>query len=119
MPRLTMRIHSMIALLTMRFGWLCAVLSRQKSISRRQVGCSPLRSAYQMRVAHSAPPDVPLMPTRSNSSRRRTSLSAFSTPAVKAVWLPPPWQASAIFVRIPESSAVSVNRSRARTSEPD
>jgi hypothetical protein len=40
---------------------------------------------YQTRVAQSAPPEVPLTPTTSNSSLRRLSHSAFSAPAVKAV----------------------------------
>jgi hypothetical protein len=89
MPRLTIRIQSITALLIMRSGSFCAVLSRQNSISRRHIGRSPLRSAYQTSVAQSTPPKVPLMLTNSNSSCRRASDSAFSTPAVKAVWLHP------------------------------
>ncbi len=38
------------------------------------------------------------MLTTSNSSRGASWQSAFSAPAVKAVWLPPPWQAIAILV---------------------
>ena len=41
-----------------------------------------------------APPEVPLSATTSTSSGRRSS-KPWSTPAVKAVWLPPPWHAMA------------------------
>ena len=77
-----------------------AVFSSQKSIIRFQTGRSPFMNEYQSSVAHTAPPEVPLMATNSNSSRSRAWAwqSAFSAPAVKAVWLPPPWQAMAILV---------------------
>ena len=84
-PRFTKRIQSMVALLTIFSVGLCAVFSRQNSISRCQIGSSPLRSEYHTRAAQSAPPDVPLMPTHSNSSLPSASSSPLSTPAVKAV----------------------------------
>ncbi len=76
-----------------------AVFSSQKPIMRSQTGRSPFMKEYQRSVAHTAPPDVPLMlTTTSKSSRSSAWHSAFSAPAVKAVWLPPPWQARAILV---------------------
>src|SRR5262249_46787331 len=57
---------------------------------------SPSRSAVQASRAHTAPPDVPLSPTSSYSSISGPSRSLLSTPAVNAVWLPPPWHAMAI-----------------------
>ncbi len=57
---------------------------------RPHTGRSPFMKAYHSRVAHTAPPDVPLMPTTSNSLSILASHSVFSAPAVKAVWLPPP-----------------------------
>ncbi len=45
-----------------------AVFSSQKSIMRFQTGRSPFMKEKQRRVAHKAPPDVPLMLTNSNSS---------------------------------------------------
>jgi hypothetical protein len=53
----------------------------------------PLRtSAYQARKAQIVPPEVPL---RATTSYRACARSLFNAPAVKAVWLPPPWQAIA------------------------
>lgn len=48
-----------------------AVFSAQKSIMRFQTGRSPLMNEYQSSVAQTAPPEVPLMPTNSNSSFSR------------------------------------------------
>ena len=57
------------------------------------------------RPAHAqrAPPEVPLSATTSTSSGRLPS-SPSRTPAVKAVWLPPPWQAIATRLRLGCSS---------------
>ena len=52
--------------------------------------------AYHSRVAQTAPPEVPLMATTWKSWPSLASQSFFRAPAVKAVWLPPPWQAIAI-----------------------
>ncbi len=97
-PRLIMRMPLISASFSIFSVWLCAVLSCQKSIRRCQIGRSPRRRAYHTSVAQRAPPEVPLMLTNSNSSCNLAWQIAFRTPAVKAVWLPPPWQAIAIFV---------------------
>ncbi len=44
------------------------MFSSQKFIMRFQTGCSPFMKEYQRSVAHTAPPEVPLMLTNSNSS---------------------------------------------------
>src|SRR5574343_141625 len=58
----------------------------------------PCKSPYQATAAHNAPPEVPESPTMrccaGSSSRNRVC----NTPPVKAVWLPPPWQAMAMVV---------------------
>ena len=73
-----------------------AALSAQNPASRsRAAAGSPSRSAHQVSRAHTAPPDVPLSPTIRMSCSSSASRSPRRTPAVKAVWLPPPWQAIA------------------------
>jgi hypothetical protein len=62
-----------------------AELSCQKSINCCHGRASPRSSACQTSTAHTAPPDVPLMLTISNSSATCASQSAFSAPAVNAV----------------------------------
>ena len=56
----------------------------------------PSRSAANVSSALIAPPEVPLTATISWPSKAPRSTSRDTTPAVKAVWLPPPWKASAI-----------------------
>src|SRR3712207_1442287 len=79
-----------------------AELSRQKASSASATPAPlPLCRWCHASSAHTAPPDVPLRPTTSyplSSSARRSLLS---TPAVNAVWLPPPWQAIAIRFLLP------------------
>src|SRR6201987_6415500 len=91
-----MRDDAMMALLKARSAQLSAELSFQKLMRRCQRGRSPFRKAYQTRAAQTAPPEVPLMLTTSISSAAAVSQSALRAPAVKAVWLPPPWQAIAM-----------------------
>src|SRR5215210_1112565 len=86
-----------------------AELSFQKeSSSRAALAAAPPPlcwiSAYQARTAQMAPPEVPLTATTSYLS---SSSSFFSAPAVKAVWLPPPWQAIATRVLPPSRSMTS------------
>src|SRR5215218_11063757 len=84
-----------------------AELSRQKaSRASAAPARSPLKRLCHASKAQTAPPEVPLRPTtsyRSNSSTRRSLLS---TPAVKAVWLPPPWHAMATFLLLPCASNI-------------
>jgi len=61
-----------------RFGY-------QGLVDMRHGRPSPRSSAYQTSTAHTAPPDVPLILTISNSSAIPASQSAFSAPAVNAV----------------------------------
>src|SRR5215217_5451786 len=80
-----------------------AELSRQKAAS---AAAAPLKRLCHASRAQTAPPEVPLRPTTSycfNSSARRSLLS---TPAVKAVWLPPPWHAMATFLLLPCASNI-------------
>jgi hypothetical protein len=63
------------------------------------------------------------MPTTSSSLSILASHSAFSAPAVKVVWLPPPWQAIAILsldIASPQFSAEPphVTAARRRCSKP-
>src|SRR5215208_6723417 len=78
-----------------------AELSRQKASSASAApAASSLNRWCHASSAHTAPPEVPLRPTTScplSSSARRSLLS---TPAVKAVWLPPPWHAIATRLRL-------------------
>ena len=97
MPELTRRIDSTMNLLMACSTGPWAVFSAQNAIMRFHSGRSPFMCEYHIKVAHKAPPDVPLMPTKSNSRSSCASHSVFSAPAVNAVWLPPPWQAIAIF----------------------
>src|SRR5215203_2701127 len=82
-----------------------AELSRQKAASASAApAASPLKRLCHASRAQTAPPEVPLRPTTSycfNSSARRSLLS---TPAVKAVWLPPPWHAMATRLISPRPS---------------
>src|SRR5215217_1135446 len=79
-----------------------AVLSLQKeSSSSTALSVSFINNPYQASRAPMAPPEVPLKatiswlcPAASFSLRR-----FFNAPAVKAVWLPPPWHA--IATRLP------------------
>ncbi len=57
----------------------------------------PAARPAQATSAQMPPPDVPLRAT-SSWDDGRSSMIRCSTPAVNAVWLPPPWQATAIFV---------------------
>src|SRR5262249_19705828 len=61
-------------------------------------GRSPRSSPSHASDAQRAPPEVPLNATTSTSVGRLPK-SPSSTPAVKAVWLPPPWQAIATRLR--------------------
>ena len=96
MPAFTRRIESTMNWLIACSTGPCAVFSFQKSIIRFQSGRSPFMWEYHISVAHSAPPDVPLIPTISKSWPISASHNVFKAPAVNAVWLPPPWQAIAI-----------------------
>jgi hypothetical protein len=73
-----------------------AELSAQNASSSppARAGSSSSR-ADQASRAHTAPPEVPLRPTISTPVSSSAPSSRLSTPAVKAVWLPPPWQAMA------------------------
>ena len=70
------------------------------SSPRTPAACgSPARASLrtspsQASAAQMAPPDVPLSATTSTSAGRLPS-RPWRTPAVNAVWLPPPWQAIA------------------------
>src|SRR5919112_2018578 len=85
-----------VQLLSILSGGVVAELSRQNA-SRASTAplASPLRRLCQASRAHTAPPEVPLRPTSSYPVRSRARRSLPSTPAVKAVWLPPPWHAIA------------------------
>jgi hypothetical protein len=96
LPALTARIHLTTKSLNSHSSVDCGVLSFQNASNRSQTGCSPFFSAYHTRDAHTAPPDVPLRLTISKSFWMFASNRACRTPAVNAVWLPPPWQAMAI-----------------------
>src|SRR5688572_29470423 len=77
-----------------------AELSAQKSSSSRPaLAGSSSSNADQASRAHTAPPEVPLSPTTSTPASSSAPNSRLRTPAVKAVWLPPPWQAIATLVR--------------------
>lgn len=69
---------------------------RADSLSAALSGPSA-RSPYHAVVAQRAPPEVPLSATISWSSGSLVN-SVRSTPAVKAVWLPPPWHPIATVV---------------------
>jgi hypothetical protein len=92
-----------------------AELSPQKesrsfaALSPARLSPSPIR-AYQARKAQIAPPEVPL---RATISYRSSPMSLFSAPAVKAVWLPPPWQAIATRFLPSPSNASPFRRSAA------
>src|SRR6185436_4521532 len=58
----------------------------------------PRTSPSQASAAQIAPPEVPLSAATSASCGKLASRPC-STPAVKAVWLPPPWQAIPIRFR--------------------
>ena len=68
-----------------------AALSAQKSVSRV---AAPSRSSSssdaQASSAQIAPPEVPLIPTTRAEASEGSVRRPPSTPAVKAVWLPPP-----------------------------
>ena len=49
---------------------------------------------------HSAPPEVPEMPVMRCRAGSMLRNSACKTPPVKAVWLPPPWQAMAMVLGV-------------------
>jgi hypothetical protein len=70
--------------------------SRSVDPTRASRSCAP---PYHASGAQTAPPEVPLTDKSSSSSREAVCRIFFSAPAVEAVWLPPPWQAIAIFVR--------------------
>ena len=67
----------------------------------------PRRARSRRAVAHTAPPDVPLSPTTSYLETLGCS-SRPRTPAVNAVWLPPPWQAMATRGRSGASGLIGV-----------
>src|SRR5947209_19486585 len=73
-------------------GSVAETPAQKESRSDTDVSGPAVVRPYQARNAHTPPPDVPLRATTSNRSSRSRR---FSTPAVKAVWLPPPWQAIA------------------------
>src|SRR5215213_7944139 len=82
------------------------------------VGCGggvvPPEGVQRLRGPCPAPPEVPLRPTTSyrfNCSARRSLLS---TPAVKAVWLPPPWHAMATRLVSPRPSNTHLHLRRPR-----
>src|SRR6056297_3169498 len=81
-----------------------------RSRSSMAVAASAVTSPYQTARALNAPPEVPLMPTSSKDSPSESQFasSSRSTPAVKAVWLPPPWQAMATVVGSVSASVGSV-----------
>lgn len=82
--------HSIIELNCFSRGWL-AELASQNSSSRSAASCGlPSSRADQANVAQIAPPEVPLSPTISWSARTSGCRKRERTPAVKAVWLPPP-----------------------------
>jgi hypothetical protein len=110
-PLLAIRMASMMNWLKVSSFHPWAMLSFQKSITRPQTGRSPFRSAYHASAEHTAPPEVPLTLTTSKSLPAPDSISAFKAPAVKAVWLPPPWQAIATLIRL-------IRRSRQPISQP-
>src|SRR6202008_4895585 len=95
-PLLTLRSDSIRNWLNACSAGDCAVFSCQKSMMRRQGSRAFLASAYQASAAQIEPPEVPDRLTMLKSRCTPSSNSAFNTPAVKAVWLPPPWQAMAI-----------------------
>src|SRR5215218_3272554 len=86
-----------------------AELSLQKASSASAApDPSPLNRLCHASRAQTAPPEVPLRPTTSyrlNSSDRSNFLS---TPAVNAVWLPPPWHAMATRLLSARASKVSI-----------
>ena len=84
-PLLIIRTKSTTSLLKAVSAQPFAELSCQKSINCCHGGSAPRSSACQRSTAHTAPPDVPLMLTISNSSAMPASQSAFSAPAVNAV----------------------------------
>src|SRR5215212_1905428 len=90
-----------------------AELSRQKASSASAApDPSPLKRLCHASNAQTAPPEVPLRPTTScllSSSARRSLLS---TPAVKAVWLPPPWHAIATRLLPPRASKAHLHLRR-------
>jgi hypothetical protein len=101
--------HSTQAFTSCSSGVL-AELSAQNASSRTPAaGGSSSSSADQASRAHTAPPEVPLRPTISIPTSSWAPTSRLSTPAVKAVWLPPPWQAMATL-----RGAVSVIRHTVR-----
>ena len=89
-PLLIRRRPRTIASLNAFSAQSCAVRSFQKSTKRRQRGRSFFQKPNQSRAAHTAPPDVPLILTTLKSRPTCWSTNPFNTPAVNAVWLPPP-----------------------------
>src|SRR5215211_1849794 len=81
-----------------------AELSRQKASSACAAPApSPLKRWCHASSAQTAPPEVPLRPTTSCPLSSCARRSLLSTPAVNAVWLPPPWHA--IATRLPSARA--------------
>jgi hypothetical protein len=87
--------HSTQALTSCSSG-VVAELSDQNASSVLPVAAGSSSSrADQASRAQTAPPEVPLRPTTSTSASSSAASRRLSTPAVNAVWLPPPWQAIA------------------------
>ena len=81
---------------SIRSGSVDAELSDQNPRSRDSAfSGSPSTRADQASNAHIAPPEVPLTATILWPAITSGCSSRPRTPAVKAVWLPPPWQAIA------------------------
>ena len=88
-----------------------AELSRQKASrsSAAPAALSPSRLCHAS-SAYTAPPEVPLKATTSCPCSSPGPRSPFKTPAVKAVWLPPPWHAIATRFLLPASFKGSSSR---------
>ncbi|MDN5919142.1 MAG: hypothetical protein L0I76_29285, partial [Pseudonocardia sp.] len=88
--------QTMPALAARSSGELAALSSQNSSCRAAARSRSPVRRPAQASSAQIAPPEVPDRPTTSVPASSSAVSRRASTPAVKAVWLPPPWQATAI-----------------------
>ncbi len=82
--------HTSHALTAISTGVDAELAAQNPSRSFLALWGSPSCRAFQASSAQTAPPEVPLRPTTRWSSRSSAVSSRERTPAVKAVWLPPP-----------------------------
>ena len=91
--------HTTQALTSCSCSGLVAEQAQNASSSSPAAAGSPSSSADQASRAHTAPPGGAAEADDLDPGQPFAPSSRSSTPAVKAVWLPPPWQAIATRIR--------------------